>query len=168
MKLTEKERLSFIYQLRILEALYPDDAPYYARHRVAIEEGYALHYDWMTEHLFDELSEDQCREVLSILDMYRAIYDAVTRLEAGDPLAAHHLSKFSGFDGNNESHLMSYVRYYVVDLERYSEFAVGEYPGFNSHCPMLDTYRRMLARWGEFDRSFRLTKDQLAHVLGAD
>lgn len=36
MELTKKERLSFIYQLRILEALYPDDADYYAKNRKAL------------------------------------------------------------------------------------------------------------------------------------
>ncbi len=113
MNLTKKERLSFIYQLRILEALYPDDANYYARNRTALEEGYTLHYEWMVEHLYDELSEDECREVLDILDMYSEIAWGVEKLEEGDELKEHHLARFPGFDGNNETNLMSYVRYFV-------------------------------------------------------
>jgi hypothetical protein len=54
MELSIKERLGFIYQLRILEALYPDEANHYANHRTALEEGYALHYDWIVEHLHEE------------------------------------------------------------------------------------------------------------------
>ena len=166
MELSKKERLAFIYQLRILEALYPDDAKHYANHRTALEEGYTLHYDWMTEHLYPELSEDQCREVLDILDMYRAIAFAQKKLPDDDPLKNHLLAKFRGFDGNNETTLMSYVRYFVVDLERYSELARDEYPYFNSHMPMIDTYREMLARWQPFKKNFDLSRDQLATVLG--
>ena len=44
MHLTKKERLSFIYQLRLLEALYPDDNAGYAQMRGALEEGFASEY----------------------------------------------------------------------------------------------------------------------------
>jgi len=166
MELTKKERLSYIHQLRILEALYPDDADTYAKQRTALEEGYALHYGWMFEHLYDELSTEQCREVLDILDMYRAITFSLQKLPEGDELRNHHHVAFSGFDGNNETHLMSYARYYIVDLNRYSELLPDGYVSFNSHCPMLHTYQAMLGRWNSLPDRFRLSRDQLATVLG--
>jgi hypothetical protein len=42
---------------------------------------------------------------------------------------------------------MSYTRCFVVDLDEYSEFRQDDYAYFNSHFPMIDTYRAMLARW---------------------
>ena len=168
MELTKKERLGLIYQLLILEALYPDNAEDYAKHRTALEKGFVLQYDWMTEYLNDELSEEDCREVLNILDMYRAITFGVAELPADDEVRKHHLAKFPGFDGNNETHQMAYVRYFVVDLNRFSELRQDEYPYFNSHCPMLDTYRRMLERWEPLENKFKLSRENIALVLGAE
>jgi uncharacterized protein YfbU (UPF0304 family) len=168
MELTKKERLAFIYQLRILEALYPDEAIDYAKHRTALEEGYTLQYGWMVEHLYDELSEADCREVLDILDMYRAITFALEGINKDDELRKHHLAKFPGFDGNNETHHMAYARYFIVDLNRFSELRQDEYPYFNSHCPMLDIYRAMLDRWRPIKDKFKLSRDQIAAILGAE
>lgn len=167
MELSKKERLSFIYQLRILEALYPDDADYYAKNRTALEEGYTLHYDWMFEHLYDELSEEQCREVIDILDMYSEIAWGLQKLDEGDELKKHHLAEFRGFDGNNETHLMAYARYFVVDLDRFAVLKKDEYPYFNSHCPMLETYRTMLERWRSLGSKHNLGREQIATILGA-
>lgn len=168
MELTKKERLAFIYQLRILEALYPDEAANFAHHRTALEDGYALHYDWMIEHLGDDMSEGECQEVLEILDMYRAITFGIGKLGIEDPLNGHHLAKFSGFDGNNEGQKMSYARYFIVDLERYSELKGGDYPSFNSHTRMLDTYQAMLERWRPLQKKFELSRNQIAAILGAE
>lgn len=170
MELSKKERLAFIYQLQILEALYPDEASDYAAHRIALEKGFTLQYSWMFEHLYEELSEKDCQEVLDILDMYRSITFALESLDANNPLRKHHLAIFAGFDGNNESHQMAYVRYFIVDLDRFTELRRGDYPSFNSHCPMLDTYRAMLQRWQSIPaRSrFKLSEQQLSLVLGAE
>lgn len=164
--MTRKERLAFIYQLRILEALYPEEASDFARNRTALENGFTLHYKWISESLRDELSEEECLEVLSILDMYRSITDGLRNLAKNDELHEHYLAKFRGFDGNNEGQLMAYVRYFIVDLERYDELKVGKLPSFNSHSPMLETYQKMLGRWENVGRKFKLSREEISSVLG--
>ena len=168
MDLTKKERLSFIHQLRILEALYPDDADYYAKHRKALEEGYKLHYEWLFEHIGEEMSEEECREVLDVLDMYRAITFSLKKLPEGDELRNHHLATFTGFDGNNEAPQMGYARYFIVDLDRYDELKKSDYPYFNSHAPMLPIYRKMLERWQDTDKKHELARDDLTKILGTE
>lgn len=167
MELTKKERLSFIYQLRILEALYPDEAVDFANHRTALENGYALHYSWMAEHISNEMSESECRQVLDILDMYRAISFSLSKLPDSDSLKTSRLAIFPGFDGNNEGAQMSYARYFIVDLERYAELNSSGYPRFNSHTPMLSIYEDMLSRWRSLPNKFELSREQTALVLGA-
>ena len=167
MELTKKERLAFIHQLRILEALYPDEASYFAQNRTALENGFALHYDDMSETLNDEMSVEQCREVLDILDMYRAITFGLGKLDKSDALREHPLAKFRGFDGNHEGQLMAYVRYFIVDLDRYEELRQGKLPSFNSHMRMLQTYQCMLDRLRVLDRKFELSRDDIAAVLGS-
>lgn len=158
------KRYELINQLLILERLYPEDADYYAKNRKALENGYALHYSWLTENISDGLSESECREVLDILDMYRSITFSWERLHDGEALPEK--LKFKGFDGNNESELLGYVQYFVIELKRFEELTYGkEYPYFNSHGSMLDKYRRMLAVWKEYD--FELTDDQIASVVEA-
>ena len=158
------KRYELINQLLILEKLYPEEADYYARNRKALENGYELHYSWLTENISDGLSEEECKEVLDILDMYRSITFSWQRLHEGEELPEK--LKFRGFDGNNETALMSYVQYFVIDLERFDELTYGEeHPYFNSHCPMLDKYRRMLSVWKKYD--FDLTEEQIASVMEA-
>jgi len=168
MELTKKERLAFIYQLRIMEALYPDEATDFAQQRTALENGFVLHYEWLFESIRDELSREECQEVLDILDMYRAITFGLRNLDEGDTLREHRLAKFRGFDGNNEGQLMAYVRYFIVDLDRYDELKEGKLPSFNSHTQMLATYQKMLERWKDFESKFELSREQITAVLAAE
>ena len=158
------KRYELINQLLILEKLYPEEADYYARNRKALENGYELHYSWLTENISDGLSEEECKEVLDILDMYRSITFSWQRLHEVKELPDE--LKFRGFDGNNETALMGYVQYFIIDLQRFAELTYGkEHPFFNSNCPMLDKYRRMLTVWKQY--KFDLTQDQIASVMEA-
>ena len=144
MKLDLKDRLLISNQLKILEKLYPEEAAYYSKHRTAIENGYELHYPWLVEHFYEEMSEAECKEILDILDMYRAITFSSKNIQDLTGIDDYWL-KFKGFDGNHEVKQLGYARYFIVDLERYEELKYGmEFPTFNSHSRTLEKYRSML------------------------
>ena len=165
MKLEKIERLILGNQFRILEKLYPDEADYYSKHRKAIEEGYVLHYEWAFEQLFDELSEEECKEVLDVLDMYRAITSSYEKIKDKHTIDSPFL-KFKGFDGNNESKLMGYTQYFINVLERYEELKYDQpYADFNSHARMMDNYRRMLDEWKRCKDRFNLSNEELQRIL---
>lgn len=167
MQLSKKERLVLINQFLILEKLYPDEADEFERYRTALEQGYALHYDWIVESVWDDLPEEECKRVLNALDVYRAITFSYTSLQDKAGLADSDV-RFVGFDGNNESHYMAYVRYFVVDLGRYEEIRKGqEYPDFNSHTPMLETYDRMHALWESWGRPAQMSAERIRALLDA-
>jgi uncharacterized protein len=169
MELTIKDRLIIANQLRILEALYPKEAADIARHRTAIERGYQLHYDWLVNSFEKELSEEQCREILEILDMYRALKFSYKELKDKRDINEEDL-RFPGFDGNNEPAELGYVNYFVIDLERFNELRdTRALPVFNSHMPMLERYRRMLAIWKQdpMPGRFKLSRDRILAILGA-
>jgi uncharacterized protein YfbU (UPF0304 family) len=158
------KRYELINQLLILERLYPEEADYYARNRKALENGYELHYSWLTENISDGLSEEECKEVLDILNMYRSITFSWQRLHEDEELPKR--LRFPGFDGNDETALMGYVQYFVIDLERFEELTYGkEHPYFNSHSPMLEKYRKMLSVWKQYE--FKLTEVQIDSVMEA-
>lgn len=166
-ELSKMDRLILSFQLKILEKLYPEEAEYYAQNRKAIEEGYALHYDWLFEHIYDGLSVEECKEVLEILDMYRAITFSIEDMEDKTGLD-HPFIKFAGFDGNTETKQMAYTRYFISDLDRYQELRYGkDYRDFNSHCPLLDKYRSMLEEWRKCQNPRQLSKETIIHIVNA-
>ena len=167
MELSKKERLSLINQCLILEKLYPDEANYYEQHRIALQQGFQLHYQWILENVWDDLPEEECRKVLDALDLYRGIVSSFDALEDKDGLTESRV-RFPGFDGNNESHYLAYSRYFIVDLERYEELIRGqEYPDFNSHSQMLEKYERMTSLWKSWQRPHTMLASQIRMLLEA-
>ena len=78
--------------------------------------------------------------LLDILNMYRAMNFSHKRMKDKDIEFDEEVEReleFLGFDGNNETSRMGYVRYYIKELGRFSEL-VGErrYVDFNSHGAM--------------------------------
>src|SRR3546814_7990310 len=79
-KLSRKERLFLSNQMRILEALYPEEAQYISTQRVAVERGYEFLYDFeLMSNIYegdDTLSSDEAKTVWDKLEMFGAIGDA--------------------------------------------------------------------------------------------
>ena len=165
MDLTKKERLLLINQFLILEKLYPEEAKYHEKNRIALQHGFKLHYNWIFENISDELSEDECRDVLDTLELYRALITSFDNL--GDKQGLNETDvKFPGFDGNNEPELLAYTRYFIVDLDRYDELIRGrKYPDFNSHAPMMHVYKRRHAFWKSLNRPYNMSASQIREVL---
>jgi uncharacterized protein YfbU (UPF0304 family) len=169
MKLTKTERLLLANQLLILEELTDDPAEvkHYEQQRTAIQDGYELNYSDAFQNIDDgTLSEDGCREVLDILDMYRVITFVVRKVSQSNPIQHHHYLKFSGFDGNHETELMAYTGYNIIDLNRYHELRSKD-EDFNSHSPRLDIYRRMLTEWRKSADKDKLTEGDVKRILDA-
>lgn len=88
-------------------------------------------------------------DVLDILDMWSCIEYSYDQLSAEDK---HKLEveaspfgfnpKFLGFDGNSETEYLGTASFIVNRLDRFEEFKGRN---FNSHCPLLETYNRMLS-----------------------
>ena len=111
MQLSRVERWILSNQLRILEALYPDDAGSLAEQRTSLERGYELEYDWQCEHISNDdavMSVEQCTEVVDVLEMFSAMKDSYGKLKKKPAIEKWKL-KFTGFDGNNERKEMAYA-----------------------------------------------------------
>lgn len=165
MELDIKERLQLSFQLRILEKLYPDEQEYYANHRKAIEDGYQLHYDWITEYLSEGLTKDECKFVIDVLDMYSSFYYTIRDLE--ESKLSIESVKFPGFDGNNETMFMAYTKYFIEDLDRFVSIKETTNGYYNSHIRMIPKYQKMLVRWKDFkvDYQYILTEDNIKELL---
>jgi uncharacterized protein YfbU (UPF0304 family) len=83
--------------------------------------------------------------VVDTLDMWDFIEGCIEKLtpEETERLKAANygcLPTFAGFDGNNESSLMSIARFIVDKMDRFSRFKKRD---FNSHAPTAARYSRM-------------------------
>lgn len=170
MELTKKDRLFLSNQLRILEALYPDEENYFAIRREAIENGYALCFDIDYDYIYegeDMMTEEECLEVWDTMEMYASIARARER----NPEDTRGLgdAKFSGYDGNNETKFMSFAEYTVQRLGRFRYLELEQNNYFNSHMPMRDKYQRMLDVFKNFElgRRMQLSVDDALTITKA-
>ena len=165
MKLSRSERLLLVNQYLILEKLYPEDAEHYAQGRKALEEGYERHYAELTNNLYDGVSEECCQEIVDILDMFRSLQFYYEKLEDKSGIDEK-LIQFPGFDGNDESVELRYVQYHLEDLGNYKELSESSHNvGFNSHEPLLDTYRSMLRTWKESKNKLKLSREEIFKLI---
>lgn len=156
-QLTLKERLFLQNQYLILEKLYP--AGGYAEKRAIVENGYTYHYDDLFNSISDkELSIEDCKFVLDVLEMYRGIIFSNRKLKDS---ALPDVS-FPGFDGNNETELMAYARFFMIDLDRYDEIKEGSGNDFNSHSQMRPRYELMLEKWLAINNEHRYAMSKTA------
>jgi uncharacterized protein YfbU (UPF0304 family) len=170
MELKPIQRLMLINQYKILEALYEEDRDYYSSCREILEEGYELHYQDLFLTISDDvIKEDECKEVLDILDLYRAITFSYRKLEDKEGLSEY-MIKFEGFDANDEEEYRRYLytRYFILKLDRYKELQYnGKDTEYNSHSPKLPKYRRMLEQWKKAGSKQDLTKEEIFRILDA-
>jgi uncharacterized protein len=167
MKLSRIERWLLVNQMRMLEALYPDEAKSIAEHREALEQGYELHYDEFAQHIYDDsdgLSAEGCKEVLQILSMHQALKRSYDNLSDKSGIDEYRV-RFAGFDGNDpiEGTMMAYTRWFCDSRGgRFKELDRGD--DFNSHAPLLGSYRAMLKEWEKSKDKNRLTKDDIIRI----
>ncbi|WP_409457148.1 YfbU family protein [Pseudomonas oryzihabitans] len=73
-----------------------------------------------------------------------------------------HCATFIGFDGNNETTHYGIAGHLIDDLKRFSRFSGRS---LNSHCLLLDVYRRMLTVYDPIRRNFVMRKMRKEEVL---
>jgi uncharacterized protein YfbU (UPF0304 family) len=169
LRLTKLDRIVLVNQLRIMEALYPDEASQLSVQREVLERGYEMLYALDFENIYDgddKMTPEESKEVWDTMDMF----DAIDRsMPEGFDTSGYVMTKFGGYDGNNESKFMSFARFTVERLQRF-EYLPMQRPGYwNSHMPVRDIYRRMLEVWKEAPspERFSMPQEQLTRVLKA-
>lgn len=168
LKLTKLDRIFLVNQLRILEALYPDESMSLSVQREALERGYEMLYAWDYEYIYDgqdKMTVEESREVWDTMDMF----DAIDRSEVKFDPEKYPVTRFSGYDGNNEGKFMSFAQFTVERLKRFEYLPLAKEGSWNSHMPMRPVYGRMLEVWREVPSAsrFQLSAEQVFAILSA-
>ena len=168
MKLSKTERLLLSNQYKILQNLYPEDVAYYKEAQDIVDEGYELFYDLLTSHISHEpLNNEQCREVLDILTMYRILYFSYRDLEDKTEIDKTAI-QFDGFDGNHEINYLSFAQFLIFKQGKFAELAPqDQYTDLNSHSEKISSYRKMLKEWQKINKRNRLTKEDIQRITKA-
>lgn len=72
MEMTNAQRLILSNQYKMMTMLDPDNAERYRRLQTVIERGFGLQMRELDRD-FGELSEDSCRQIINIMEMYHAL-----------------------------------------------------------------------------------------------
>lgn len=110
---------------------------------------------WVVDWAHSDLSlgietPENVRFVVDVLDMFQFLAEGYQALDDEgreqvkdeDPHVESFI-QFPGFDGNNECEYLSIASYLVDDLDRFQSLKAAA--AKNSHCPMVETYQRMLS-----------------------
>ncbi|MBB5234459.1 YfbU family protein [Deinococcus budaensis] len=150
MELTKLERLMLMQNFRILAALEPEEKEHYERMEQIVTRGYEALYDELFTSIDpDAIPAEESEFVYDVLDMYVAIHDAVEAHSIDLAAQENFALRFIGFDGNNESRLLSFAGFAAREEDSiYAMFLRnGRFP--NSHGPTRARYQRMLDEYGQ-------------------
>lgn len=166
MNLSRVERWLLSNQLRILEALCPEESPDFAKARLILERGYEIHYDWAAASVCRDVgvSQAECLEVAGILEMFchlRASYEALDDHSGLSEMAL----RMDGFDANNEWGQMKYARDLCRIDVRFAHLDPNRF--YDSHEPRMPLYMRILSTWKESAPKSLLSKEDLLRIQAA-
>ncbi|MDU6337091.1 MAG: YfbU family protein [Clostridium sporogenes] len=168
MELSKKERLMLWNQYEILKALYPDDIENYEIYQKIVLDGYKYNYENLATWILDETPEEVSKFVFDVFNMFRILNNSFSALKDKEKLEIDKTKLcFSGYDGNEETDYYSYTNFVIDDLKRYEELSEDKNFQLNSHCQMVNTYKKMLNKWveiraGKYDN---LTLEQIKKII---
>jgi uncharacterized protein len=170
MRLTRAERLLVLRQLEILAEMKPDESDDFETMMDILTYGYEWHYDDIAADVFDDrytMTRDQSIIVVDILDMHRTLKYTYRDLKDNSGIESWKLD-FIGFDGNNETRYMAYARFLIEKQRKFEDVISQESSDkFNSHVPMMDSYKKMLEEWNRSPNKYKLTKSDIIRILSA-
>jgi uncharacterized protein YfbU (UPF0304 family) len=154
--LSRLEKLILSNQYEILKRVDPESEKHYQVILEALRSGYESDFYHLIGTFDESTSDETMVEVRDILEMFRAL-DPAPRTGAPSAPAA----RFVGFGGNEESAHMAYAAFLMDDRGLWRESKRDDY---NTHCPVLPEYRRMLERWRAARDKFNLTADEMREI----
>ena len=153
MKISDGEKLILLMLSELYDKLGVDGEiePDFIRSAIFTDNMWSIPWKYSGIPFEPQESPKIVKEVLDILDMWSVIERSYANLSEVDKKfveeAAAPFGKdpaFRGFDGNNETDHMGVASFLVNELDRFEEFKGRD---FNSHCPSIDTYNRMLSAY---------------------
>lgn len=173
--LDKNERLLYLLLITIIREVSNDyDKESYNKKIEVLKNGFSLHYNELFNQISsEEMTNDECKEVLDILDMYSSIIRSFHCLK-NNGIQLKELNEndvlFPGFDGNNENKQYLYADFFMYKLDRFKDVQDHLLNGdLNSHQSVLDKYRLQLKKWKSMKDSgknvYQMQETELSELL---
>jgi uncharacterized protein YfbU (UPF0304 family) len=152
-KMNKINRLLLINNYKILKIISKkQDDKYYDRCIEILENGYTENYDEIN-YIEDEVDEKIQKFVLSVICLYNDIYNSYLQLK--DKQLKNYIKNLNrfelkGFDGNDETVYMSYLRFLLEDDYKWYSIKKIDKFSYNSHNSMIDEYRDILQKSSKY------------------
>lgn len=165
LRLSRVERAILANQMTIMELLDPGNGPSFSRNRHILQNGFVNEYSSMMVSIAEEeLSLDECREVINIMQMHGDLAFSYRWLIDKSGLDQRAI-EFVGFDANSEAQQHAYCKFLVERGSTFDGLMMRDVD-LNSHAPTLRMYRDMLTIWHAYTNS-PLTKEQIVSIVEA-
>jgi uncharacterized protein len=147
-------------QLEILKLLNPEQAYHYGKQQQIVDRGFSHFYAEVLTVDEHEASTSMQREVIDILDMFRALSSAIRE---GWVPSDKDDARFQGFDANNDDHYS--FAHFLLDVQGLFQESA---PNKNSHSSFsIEKYRSMLREWAKLGNKFKLTDEEAEAIIKA-
>lgn len=164
--LTKMQRLVLVNQYALLKHVteeHEDDtlSKDFEYKEQIFERGYTYLYGEALEPLWKEMPASESKEVISILNLHRAMLWSLG--PDPDPEKVKAVA-FQGFDASYEASYYSFATFFQQEPGpgRFRELEIE-----NSHHSTLRRYRRMLEEWSKLKQNHKLTWKQTQQILDA-
>jgi uncharacterized protein YfbU (UPF0304 family) len=174
MKITDGEKLILLMLSELYDKLGVDGEiePDFIRSAIFSDKSWSIPWKYSGIPFENQETPEIVKEVLDILDMWSFIEYSYGELSEEDKAYVEKEAapfgkdpRFRGFDGNNETDYMGTASFVVNQLNRFEEFKGRN---FNSHCPSVDGYHRMLSVFEGIKSNIyveSLNAEQLVRIL---
>ncbi len=164
----EYQKLNLLNQFKILRDIASlrknkHDEELYDNNIKILQYGFTHEYN-LFEEFSTEMTSEQCELVWDILDLYCAMKHSYNTINSESIKESD--IYFKGFDGNNESQILSYCEFILFNLNRFCELTENERHDFNSHHEMYNEYKIMVDKWIKMGKHYNLSEKQIIEILG--
>lgn len=164
MQLSRVERQILYNQCLILSMLDSHSKDDWELKMKVLDSGYSSWYEEIVAVDTEELSEQECKFVHDVLDMYSRLFYSYKNLGDKTGIIEDDVS-FQGFDGNYETKLFSFASFLLKEANRWCEFAKVD---CNSHAERVNKYKMMLEVYnGISTKPESLSKEQILLIINA-
>ena len=112
----------------------------------------------------DEKTEEFVDFVIDVMQMYSVMHNSISNNQKPPYTTSLEDVKFQGFDGNNESDYRSLVLF-LISNNRFAELMENPKDDFNSHCKMLNRYKKMLEAYNSMSKPDFLSDEEIKKLL---
>lgn len=165
LSLADRLQLANQYEILLRLARNDDEIGRFETAIATLKSGYAIQYANLVGDFQGGLSDDQCAEVLQILDLHSIMRSVAAHSEEADRRLLTAIT-FPGFSSTLEPDHYRFAAYLIYEVQAFGLLLHdAQRKGLDSVTPMLPAYRRMIHLWRQVDNVYNPSINEIRQML---